>query len=84
MGLGHPDMTPQLAAQLLPDGFLLPLALARQLGALLNPASYAATPARTLIQLCDQLDAALDLALRQATTPSTDETAPPPSPPQRR
>jgi hypothetical protein len=81
MGLAHPDMTPQLAAQLLPNGFLIPISLALQLGSLLIPTQYAATPARTLILLAEQIDAALDRALLAVTaTPAEASQNPPASP----
>lgn len=65
-GLHHPDMTPDLAMQILPEGPRVPVQLLYRLGALLNPMNYRAVTAGELMAIADEMNAALDRGLLAA------------------
>jgi hypothetical protein len=66
MGLDHPQMTPELAAKILPEGPRVPVPLLHRLGQLCNPMTYRALPTGELMALADEVNTLLDRQLREA------------------
>jgi hypothetical protein len=64
IGLDHPSMTPDLAAKLLKDGVPIPYALLRRIGPLCDPMRYRVIPNGELMAIADELNGALDRALK--------------------